>query len=200
MTNRQIYARLTAFCKTQTDNPRTLEEYLCAALLNLDEFRRADGITPIQFCELVESSFTTTPANFDISWQSEYDSLISDVENFSTARGTLIQQIVDLREMQEAGQLANELRYFGIESPRKTSWFNFDPCTYVECGLAGSIDGWEPSEDSSRQLVSGQVAMLDESGKLISVDARDIEHVEVAIDIINWKLFTRFLWAGSAYE
>jgi hypothetical protein len=41
--------------------------------------------------------------------------------------------------MAEAGTLENEYRYFGIDSPTGFRWYNFDPCSYLECGVRGSL-------------------------------------------------------------
>ena len=43
--------------------------------------------------------------------------------------------------MAEAGALEDEYRYFGIDSPTGFRWYNFDPCSYLECGVRGSLGG-----------------------------------------------------------
>jgi hypothetical protein len=37
------------------------------------------------------------------------------------------------------GTLANDQRYFGVDSPRGSRWYNFDPLTFLECAVAGTF-------------------------------------------------------------
>ena len=49
----------------------------------------------------------------------------------------LERQIRDLREMKENGDLDKEFKYFGITSPSKQTWYNFDTASYLRCATAG---------------------------------------------------------------
>ena len=66
----------------------------------------------------------------------------------------------DLHEMDENDTLKNEQRYFGVNAPRKSYWYNFDPIGYLECATAGSFGGWEPGDETGRQFVPEPVALL----------------------------------------
>ncbi len=112
----------------------------------------------------------------------------------------LARQIVDLREMDEVGTLDNELRYFGIDAPSGARWYNFDPHTFVECGVSGTFGGWAQGDASGRELVPGPVAVLDADGDLISVNPEDIEDPTYFVESISWDEFADFLWAGQCYE
>ena len=61
-----------------------------------------------------------------------------------------LRQIVDLREMRDAGMLAKKWIELGIDAPRGGRWFNFEPVQYLECAAAGSIGGWEPGDATGR--------------------------------------------------
>jgi hypothetical protein len=88
---------------------------------------------------------------------------------------TILWQIVDLRDMDEAGMLRNEDRYFGIDAPRGNRWYNFDPMTYLECAAAGTYRGFTTPPDIPDDPV-------------------------FEIEEVSWDDFTRFLRAGAFYE
>ena len=79
------------------------------------------------------------------------------------------------------GQLADDQRYFGIDSPRGGRWYNFDPAGYLECATVGTFGGWD-GEDDSRVLVPGKVAVLDPAGALLAVyEPYDADTVKPAV-------------------
>lgn len=43
--------------------------------------------------------------------------------------------------------------------PTGLRWYNFDPKTYLECGMAGSLGGWD-EHDELRKPVPGPVTVL----------------------------------------
>jgi hypothetical protein len=102
--------------------------------------------------------------------------------------------------MAEQGTLNNELRYFGMDSPRGVLWYNFDPCGFLECATEGSYDGWQPGDDTGRDYVPGEVAVLGDDGELTSCDPRNIPSSIVAIPQVSWDDFRSFLGNGQWYE
>jgi hypothetical protein len=54
-------------------------------------------------------------------------------------------------------------------------WVNWDPHTFVECGIQGSLGGWTPEVGGTRQLVSGDVAVLGPDGTIKAIPADEIE-------------------------
>jgi hypothetical protein len=102
--------------------------------------------------------------------------------------------------MAERGLLDNEMRYFGLNAPRGSRWYNFDPCTFLECATAGSFGGWRPGDDTGREYVPGPVAALGEDGRLTSRDPRDIPNPVVPIAAVSWEKFRDFLGDGQWYE
>ena len=89
--------------------------------------------------------------------------------------------------MDEIGALASELRYFGVNSPRGGYWYNFDPCSFIECGMAGSFGGWQPGDNTGRDYVTGEVAEMSKNPVF-------------AMSSIPWDAFREFLWCGQHYE
>jgi hypothetical protein len=72
--------------------------------------------------------------------------------------------------MEAAGTADNEYRYFGVKAPRRSTWYNFDIGTYVECAMAGTYGGWQPDDSTGRTFVPGKVAVLEADGSLSSRD------------------------------
>ena len=115
-------------------------------------------------------------------------------------RSTLVGQIVDLREMDEAGVLRDVYRYYGVGAPRGSRWYNFDPATYIECAVAGAFGGWEPGDPGDRQLVPGEVAVLRPDGEIESRDPTEIEHPIHALPGVDWAALQEFILCGQMYE
>ena len=110
------------------------------------------------------------------------------------------EQIRDLDEMRQDGTLDDEYRTFGADAPSGARWYNFEPCTYLECAVAGTFGGWEEGDDTGRSYVPGPVAVLDASGAVTSLDPRDIEEPVVVLLHITWEMFEDFLDSGQSYE
>jgi hypothetical protein len=92
------------------------------------------------------------------------------------------------------------LRYFGINSPRGSRWYNFDPCTFLECAMAGSFGGWEEGDDTGRGYVPGEVAVLGPDGRITGCDPRELDDPIVPLGEISWEAFRDFLGQGQWYE
>lgn len=102
--------------------------------------------------------------------------------------------------MAEQGILADEERYFGIDSPRGQRWYNFDPCTFLECAVAGSLGGWQSGDDTGREYVPGQVAVMSDDGKVEVADPEDVPDPVISIGELSWETFQSFLGCGQWYE
>jgi hypothetical protein len=148
--------------------------------------------------ELLTKAFSAEPLTFDESWRKQdYD---SKLVGFAAWHNRIIYQIVDLREMAEKGTLEDKMRYFGIDAPRGARWYNFDPCAFLESGMAGTFGGWQEGDDTGRGYVPGPVAVLDEAGNIATADPRDIDDPITELKAISWEDFQEFLWMGQSYE
>ena len=137
MVNTNLYTSVTELFDNRANESRKLEEYLLAIWFLASQYKHQTAITIKQFIELLELAFIAEVPAFRDKWRSLTFNLYADEENSYLAfEETIIEQIVDLREMDETGLLSNELRYFGIDSPRGNRWFNFDPTSYLECAAA----------------------------------------------------------------
>jgi hypothetical protein len=176
-----------------------------------------------EFFELLSSAFTLPAPPFEEAWRSRYTADANnplmaclaakmglrqqsepadgaDATSFEGWESFVLRQIVDLHEMAEQGLLKNELRYFGINSPRGQRWYNFDPCTFLECAMAGSYGGWQPGDDTGREYVPGPVAVLGDDGRITTSEPQDVADPIVSLRDISWDDFRSFLGCGQWYE
>lgn len=199
-TNRALYLAITQLASEHEAYERSLEIFLLAMLCKARAFEEHRSLSPPEVYDLVTAGFTHDPASFEDEWRQAYDELPAEEEGYAGWRAALVRQIVDLREMDEAGALENDMRYFGLTSPRVTSWYSFDPCGYLECAMAGSFGGWEPGDATGRTFVSGLAAALTEDGALVAVDPVTIERRVSSLPEISWEQFKDFLVCGQIYE
>ena len=199
-TNRDLYLAITDLTTSQKSCPRSLEEYLRALWAAGQNRREQASLSGDELLEILTNAFSLPVPPFEDAWRARYELNEEDLPGFAGWEARLLRQVVDLREMEEQGQLADEYRYFGISSPRGPHWYNFDPGTFLECGTVGFFGGWEPEDDSGRTYVPGPVAVLDENGNIRSVDPRDVPNPVVGILEITWDDFREFLEYGQVYE
>ncbi len=140
-----LYSAVSQLVAQYRHSPRTLEEYLRALWAAAHRHRDRDSLTPDEMFGLLATAFIAEPYPFEAEvWLESYD---TDAPGFGAAPGfggwerRVAQQVVDLLEMEACGQLADEQRYFGIDAPRGSRWYNFDPATYLECAVAGTFGG-----------------------------------------------------------
>lgn len=198
--NRDLYLAIDELTRQYKNSGRSLEAYLLAVLGRSGALADRETLTLAEFYELIASGFIDNPAAFDETWREEYDKLPSEDNGYAGWRATLIRQIVDLREMDECGTLNDEMRYFGIRSPRESQWYNFDPAGYLECAMAGSFGGWEPEDDTGRQYVPGPVAVMGEDGSIQSASPEDLPNPRFEMPTVTWEQFKDFVICGQIYE
>jgi hypothetical protein len=187
-TNRDLYLFLAALVENDDGQGRELEEYL-RALWRLGSAEQAkDRLTLASFAGLLVMAFQEPAPAFVPEWQ-----YIAEEEathaGYPRWERTIFSQIVDLREMKDAGMLANEHRYFGVDAPRGRRWFNFDPLTYLECAVEGAFGGWQPGDRTGRDYVSAKNLELED----LDIPIFEITHV-------SWDQFADFLRAGQSFE
>jgi hypothetical protein len=222
-TNRDLYIAVADLTGRYGSGTRKLEEYLRALWEGARRFRERTSLSVDGFFGLLSAAFTRPIPPFDEAWRSRYpeddtnplaaclaakmgrkqQSRGADdvaVPSFDAWESFVLRQIVDLREMAEQGMLEDEQRYFGIDSPRGQRWYNFDPCTFLECAMAGSYGGWQPGDPTGREYVPGPVAVLGDDGKITASDPRDVPEPVASIREVSWDDFQSFLGCGQWYE
>lgn len=161
-TNRDLYRFIAELVKQRSECRGTLQSYLENLRRIGRSLRARDAVSPEEFAELLGAAFDPGPRAADPG-AAATDGYVGWEERIG-------EQIRDLDEMRRSGTLDNEYRYFGVDAPRGGRWYNFDPCTYLECAAAGSMD------------------------------PRDIHDPVVALPQITWEMFVDFLNAGQWYE
>lgn len=222
-TNRDLYLGIVGLTERHRSGERGLEEYLRALWAGVRCFRERASLSADEFFGLLSAAFTLPAPLFDEAWRSHYvddhtgsmtGCLAAKLGARQQSRGAgeasssgfdrwesfVRRQIVDLREMAEQGVLEDEHRYFGVDSPRGQRWYNFDPCTFLECATEGSAGGWRSGDDTGREYVSGPVAVLTDDGMVTAVDPRDVPDPVVSIGKVSWADFQFFLGCGQEYE
>jgi hypothetical protein len=190
-TNRDLYKSIEGLLQERKEQPLpSLEAYLTALIGRAGQFANKESISLDEFFSLLRDAFdgpgvtarSSATAGF-LNWQ------------------LLIEkQIEDLQQMARNGQLQDKYRYFGIDAPSGRRWFNFDPQTYIECGAAGSLGGWEEGDKTGRSYVPGKVAYTTPEGAIETCDPRDLDRPPVEIPQITWEKFSDFAWCGQNYE
>ncbi|MCK6510845.1 hypothetical protein L6R29_12865 [Myxococcota bacterium] len=199
-TNRDLYLAIGRLRSEYKGLTRSLEEYLRALLGISQGYAQEERLSVEALWSMLSGALGGEAAPFEEAWRERYDQRAEEGDDYRGWRATLIRQIVDLREMEEAGLLAKEDRYFGMSAPRGAHWYNFDIFAYLECAMAGSFGGWQQGDSTGRVLVPGPVSVMEESGEIATVDPQDIEQPIVALSSITWEDFEDFLMCGQIYE
>jgi hypothetical protein len=192
MTNRDLYLFIADLVKRKQHATRSLEDYLRCFLRAAADNAQATGLAPAQFASLLERAFDeqlATPAPSP-----------AGAEEFGALAHLLRRQIADLEAMEAAGSLRDEQRYFGLNAPSGHRWYNFDPCTFIECAAAGAFGGWREGDATSRTIVPGPVAVIGENGAIHAVDPRTLEDPVEELGSLGWEQIADFFEMGQIYE
>jgi hypothetical protein len=198
-TNRDLYLAVTELTERHQGSTRTLEEYLLALWGAARTYQDRIALTMGEFFSLLAGAFAGAVPPFDDGWRAEYEREPRE-SGFCGWEARVREQVVDLHEMREYGILDRELIYFGTNSPRGSDWYNFDPCTFLECAVRGTFGGWEPGDDTGRDFVTGEVVVVGDDGRMTSCDPRELLRPIVPMSEISWDRFCRFLDCGQCYE
>jgi hypothetical protein len=199
-TNRDLYLAVAGLIAERREDRRPLEDYLRAVWSVARGRQSQPAFTAGEFFRILADGFTADPPPFEEAWRTRYEDDHRELPGFAGWEARILRQVVDLREMAESGQLADKLRYFGIDSPRGSRWYNFDPCTFLECAMAGSFGGWQEGDDTGRDYVPGEVAVLGPDGRIIGCDPRDLDNPVTPLAEVTWDDFQHFLGQGQWYE
>ncbi|MEM7431643.1 MAG: hypothetical protein AAF351_06850 [Pseudomonadota bacterium] len=111
--------------------------------------------------EIIAGAFTPRQTPEPINVMQRIDApRLDESAGWREFEDTILFMVADLRRMRD-GALKDQCRYFGVQSPTNYSWYNFDPLTFLECGLAGLSD---LGQHTSCQSNWGTFALFLESG------------------------------------
>lgn len=184
LTNRDIYTRVRGFEDKYSASLPALEVYL-RSLWSVVSRERPDLPTALQVTDWLEQAFNIPAPDFDPRWLH-----LTPKYNFQNAtyydwEGVIQCQIAELRQMANEGILEDKYRYFGVDAPNGSRWYNFDPLTYLECGIRGALGGYQESE----------VIVL-----IPPDDGQSADSPVFEINQFNWEAFIEILECGRVYE
>jgi len=183
------------------DDERSLESYLLALLGLSRAFAGKPRLTVDEFLGSLAGAFAAEPLSFLPKWRNFDEPAEARPIDFETWESLVIAQIVDLREMDENGDLRNDYRYGGIDSPRQNRWYNFDTSSFLECAAAGSVGGWQPGDGTGRSFVPGPCLATDAAGNAVLMNPENVERPQFEIPAdISWAFFAEFMECGQQYE
>lgn len=200
ITNRDIYLHVESLTR-QFSGPgrRELRDYLMALWeLVSQEYAQHATLAPqpragdvVRWLEKafkheVPASVPEPPAEYPA--HEPFTSTSDEAEppgSFAQWEYRILRQIHELELMRQSGQLADPMRYYGIQAPNGSYWYNFDPFTYLECGVRGTMGGYEEED----------VIVLIEDPELERQDSPIFE-----VEEMTWGLFESILIDGASYE
>jgi hypothetical protein len=108
-------------------------------------------------------------------------------------------QLDSLSEARRAGLFDKDPGHMWAEGvfAAGRKWYNLNPVSFIEAGVAGAFGGWEPNDEerTGRGLVPGLVMTPDGPKR-----PEDIEERVQVIVTIGWHDVRRFLECGQRYE
>ncbi|HYW13569.1 MAG TPA: hypothetical protein VE871_16530 [Longimicrobium sp.] len=197
-TSRDLYLAVSALEERHRDEGRTLEAYLLALWSLARPLCHQPSLSFDVFVRILDEAHTAASPPFDEAWRALTDGA-EEPTDWTIWEQVILHQIRDLREMEEAGTMEDEYRWFGVKAPRGMPWYNLVPAGYLEGAVAGTFGGWEP-EDGGRVAVPGPVAVMGDDGEIHMVDPSDDDDPVVPLSEVTWEAFTDFLRNGQWYE
>jgi len=172
------------------ESGRTLDEFLRAWWLVNRPYAARERLTADEVAAIVAEAAVASPPPLTAEWRAAEH---RPGDGYAGWEAVVLSQIADLADFADQGPL-DKYAYFGIDAPRPDGcvratgvrWYNFDPRTYLECGMAGALGGWEP-EDGIRAAVPGP------SIPLKGNPPREAE-------TLAWSDLTDLAWCGQDYE
>ncbi|MEO3747224.1 hypothetical protein [Plantactinospora sp. B5E13] len=196
-TNRDLYRRVLAEGRRMTERGRTLDEFLRGwwqvarplagrARLDLDEV-----------AAMLVAAGSVEPPPIRPEWRStSFEWLTVEPRRYVDWQSIVRCQIADLADFADQGPLP-PYAGLGLDAPRPggqrrcigVRWYNFDPASYLECGLAGALGGWDPDDDVRVELPGPVVPLRPEPGP-----------EEVPVETLTWDDLAEFAVCGQEYE
>jgi hypothetical protein len=195
-TNRDLYQRVVNEGERMTAAGRSLEEFL-RAWWRIGKALPVEGNFDLDtVAAMIAAAAAVEPPALSDTGRSAYSRYVEEPATRADWEAVVLSQIADLADFADHGPL-DELASFGVDAPRPDGcvratgrrWYNFDPRGYLECGMAGSLGGWD-ERDGIRDLVSGPVVPL-------TPEPPPGEHQVTAI---SWADLADLARCGQEYE
>ena len=195
-TNRDLYVRVVREGKRMDAASRSLDAFLRAwwhVGQSLSSQARFDLDT---VAAMVAAAGTVEPPPLREAWRTATYHDTDEPTTFADWEAIVLSQIADLADFADHGPLS-KYAALGAAVPRAEgcvratagTWYNFDPQSYLECGLAGSLGGWA-EDDGLRKPVPGPVVPL----------VSEPEPGEHPVDALDWADLADLARCGQEYE
>jgi hypothetical protein len=152
-----------------TDAGRTLDEFLRAWWLVSEPLAGKVRLDPDTVAAMVAAASMITPPPLSPVWRTRIFVAHAPV-TYADWEQIVLSQIADLADFADNGGLTDQM-YFGADAPRPADrtratsrrWFNFDPQTYLRCGMEGALGKGSSAADG---LSWGDLARLALCGQI----------------------------------
>ncbi|WP_432824532.1 hypothetical protein [Dactylosporangium sp. CA-092794] len=200
-TNRDLYNRLVGDGERMRAAGRGLEEFLRAWWRVGRELAGRERLDLDDIAAMVAAAAAIEAPPPDPAWRTadlrpaEADA--DEPETFRDWEAVVLSQIADLADFAERAPVDDQA-VFGVDAPRADGcrratggrWYNFDPMSYLECGMAGTLGGWS-----------------EEDGIRVPVPAPVVDLVRLApepggwpVDVVEWGDLADLARCGQDYE
>ncbi|MGI5241241.1 hypothetical protein [Dactylosporangium sp. CA-139066] len=195
-TNRELYVRLVDAGAGIRASGRDLAAFLRGWRLVGAALAGREWLSPDEVAAMVIAAGEVDPGVDDPAWRTaEYD-FVEEPATFADWEAIVLSQLADLADFAAQGPL-DPWASFGVDTPRAADcrratgrrWYNFDPRTYLECGVAGTLGGWD-EEDGLRVPVPGPAVL----------PAPEPEPGHRAIGGLGWDVLGELARCGQEYE
>lgn len=195
-TNRDLYQRVVGEGQRMNKAGRSLDVFLRAWLLVGRPLACRGSLDLDTVAAMIVAAGTVDPPPLPASSRSASFSYRAEPATFADWEAVVLSQVADLADFADQGPL-DKYAALGTDAPRAPGcvratgarWYNFDPRAYLECGMAGSLGGWE-EEDGLRRPVPGPVVPLFD----------EPEPGERAVTALGWADLADLARCGQEYE
>jgi hypothetical protein len=141
-------------------NNISLEDYLLALWAVIEKYKNQKPSYQL-FAIMIDEAFEAPPSKFDeqwiayenhLSWTYKNGSYViekykdgeqviiqSNVDDYEILKHTILYQIVDFRKL-SPDKIKDPQSFFGIDSGKGDTWYNFTPIDYWSCAIRGMED------------------------------------------------------------
>ncbi|GAA2402725.1 hypothetical protein GCM10010191_07840 [Actinomadura vinacea] len=194
-TNRELYLHFLQLGQEARAASWSLSAFLRALWKVSAPLSGLDRLEADDVAAMFSAASGVPPAEFDPAWSTKDLSLPGDEpEGYADWERVILSQLADLEDFltHPPGPRAR----FGVDAPRPPGtglratprrWYNFDPATYLECAVAGSLGGWDADDGARIPLPTADDAPQPRSY------VRDIA-------TMSWADLARIAVCGQIYE
>ncbi|KAB2352623.1 hypothetical protein [Actinomadura rudentiformis] len=162
-TNRDLYLHFLHLGQEARARSWSLSAFLRSLWKVSAPLQTREVLEPDDVAAMFSAAATTPPAEFDPAWRMKDLSLPrGEPDGYGDWERVILSQLADLADflVSPPGRRAR----FGVDAPRPAGtgrratpprWYNFDPATYLECAVAGSLGGWDPADGARVPLTAG---------------------------------------------